>query len=350
MAMAKSGSRATDAAVGAAVLNELLKRRGPVALTEAARRLGVPVARVRREMQGLAEAGCQFVEHAPSGVVLVKTGLSVWEDYLRWRLKAPRGERMIQVYRQTASTQDVGRRIAAHGGAQADGALIVADYQRAGRGRLGRKWYAPAGTCVLFSLVHAPRRTCGAAFSADRLVLATSVALARGLEVAAAPAPLEVQIKWPNDLVVGGRKIGGILVETVDAEGPRAKDPGGGTPLAVIGVGLNVSLDIGALPAGVVDEPNAVTSLVHQGVEVDRLLVLAEAVTAMEAALGQEDLNPLLDAWRQRSVLLGQRVSARCGGRTFRGEVMDLDPLDGLVLRTAGGEMVHLSAQTTALG
>ena len=149
--MAKGAAKPIDAALGAAVLHELLTRHEPVTLAELSRTLRLPMTRVRREVDRLVEAGCEIAEHPQSGVALVKSALGVWEDYLRWRLKAPGDKRVIQIYRQTASTQDVARRIATRGGVGADGAIAVADHQRAGRGRLGRKWYAPPGSCVLFS-------------------------------------------------------------------------------------------------------------------------------------------------------------------------------------------------------
>lgn len=300
----------------------------------------MPVARVRRELQRLIEAGCEIAEHPQGGVALVKTGLGSWEDYLRWRLDAPAGERTIQVYKQTASTQDVVRRIAARRDVTVDGAIVVADHQRAGRGRLGRKWYAPAGSCALFSMLCAREARGAEMLSPDRLVFATSVAVARGMEAAAEPASLQVQIKWPNDLMVGGRKIGGILVEVAEIKGGR---------VAVIGVGINANLDVAHLPAGAVADPKGVTSLRNEGIEVDRLAVLAESLVAMDAVLVQKETEPLLGEWRQRSLLLGRRITARSAGRTYRGEVMDIDPMDGLIVRTASGEHVHLSAQTTTI-
>ena len=142
--------------------------------------------------------------------------------------------------------------------------------------------------------------------------------------------------------MVGGRKIAGILVEAAERKGA-------GVTAAIIGVGINVALDVADLPVGAVDDPKAVTSLSDQGITVDRLAVLAEALAAIDAVLGQEETKPMLEEWRQRSVLLGQRITAQSSGRRYRGEVMDLDPLDGLILRTASGEQVHLSAQTTTI-
>jgi len=364
--MGKCVANGTDAAIDPALLHALLSTGEPAAVPDLAARLRRSTAWVVRQLQRLTEAGCQITTHPQRGVSLVRSGLAVWGDYLRWRLPSADRPPIIQVYRQTASTQDVARRIVSRGGRDADGALAVAEYQTAGRGRLGRKWYGPAGSCVLFSHVCAPLplmpRLKPAArspepwpLSPDRLVFATSVALARALEAAAAPHPLSVQIKWPNDLLIDGRKLAGILVEVVEGTGAgtKARSPKPQAPMsssaAINGVGINVLLDHANLPPGVVDDPAAVTSLAAQGLTVDRLRVLAECAAGMRHALAADDLTSLLADWRQRSVLLGRCISARCGRRVYRGEVIDLDPLEGLILRLQSGQPAHLSAQSTTL-
>ena len=255
---------------------------------------------------------------------LVRTGPGVWADYLRHVLGP---HRHVEVYRRLGSTQDAARRLARTMPTRCDGAVVVADEQTAGRGRLGRAWLSPPGTAVTFSTLF--RTTLDAV---DRLTFATSVALCEALAPPLAAAGHDCRIKWPNDLYVGDRKLAGILVEQAD-------------DLAVLGVGINVSLDPDTLPPEL--QPVA-TSLAALGVDLDRLAVLAVVLRALDRALRDTPEAQLLDAWRSRCHLIDREASFVCDGRPVTGTVVDLDPHLGLVVRRSTGEMVHLPAAVTS--
>ncbi len=277
----------------------------------------------------LRDAGCDLSSHLQQGTTLNDAGLGVWADYLHHR--DGDASRIIEVYQQTASTQDLVRRIIERSPAQADGALTIADEQTAGRGRLGRKWLAPAGTALTFSRAVVSRE-----IGVDCLTLAGAVATARAIE-AATPTPIDLRIKWPNDILVDGRKLAGILVESFEVNGASA---------AVIGVGINVSLQPDQLPADVRD---TATSLIACGQRVHRLRLLAEIVAQTDAALRAADLTDLVDQWRQRSTLLGHDVTLQTNGERLDGHVLDLDPTAGLIVRTHDGTIRHLHAATTTV-
>lgn len=261
-------------------------------------------------------AGCTFDD---SGA-LVETGLGVWVDYLQRRDL----QRHVAVYRQTRSTQDIARGLVEQLGGRADGAVVLTDAQSAGRGRLGRPWVAPPGGALLMS-----RACAGGDLRGDRLFLATAVAAARAIEQVTRP-PLGVQIKWPNDLLYDGRKLAGILVEAFSTSGQSA---------AVIGIGVNVNA---APPLATA----TATSLRDCGRPIDRLALADALMMQLDAALGADEAE-LLDAWRSRSTLLSAQVELISGGHHISGEVIDLDPADGLVVRTNDGAMLHLPAATT---
>ncbi|MEX0654025.1 MAG: biotin--[acetyl-CoA-carboxylase] ligase [Phycisphaeraceae bacterium] len=316
------------------LLDALLHAREPATVEALALQSGQPAKVILRELGRLRAAGCELAEHPQHGVRLRTAGLSVWRDYLEWRGKP----RQVEVYRQTGSTQEAGRRLLAAHGRAADGALVIADAQTAGRGRLGRRWFAPAGKALTFS------RVCCAAGEAagtvDRLTFATSVALAEALDRWLAGVA-RVDVKWPNDICVGGRKLAGILVETV-------REQGGGTA-AVIGIGLNVHVQASDLPA---DEPGLrerVTSLAMLGAAGDRLAVLADVADAVDTALRDTAVDDLLARWRQRCTMLHQHVTLQSDGRRVAGQVLDLDPHAGLIVRLDTGELVHLPAATTSV-
>jgi len=312
--------------------------------------LGQSLGQVLSHLEGLVDAGCLIQRHPHEGVRLERSGLSVWADYLHWVDRERHLPTTYEVYARIGSTQDAARRLIESKGHRADGAVVAADFQDAGRGRLGRRWLAPAGTAVLFS------RCCvgppGAAIpSTDRLVLAASVAVATAVERVAAPSGLDVTIKWPNDILAGDRKLAGILVERFRPRRPPTPDhlPVATLDLpvqaqaAVIGIGINVGLTPKLLPPELRER---VTSLAMCNRHVDRLAILTESIWQLDAALAT-DAGELLRQWRRRSPIVNQRVRLKNSGRSIEGQVIDLDPSDGLIVRSDLGSIVHLPAATT---
>lgn len=213
------------------------------------------------------------------------------------------------------------------------GTLVVADHQTAGRGRLDRSWETPPGTALTFSAVVDP----GLA-DADWPLLPLGTALAVA-DAVAQVAGLTVDVKWPNDLLVTGedgeqRKVCGILLERV--AGP------GGTPVAVIGIGINVSTAAEDLPV-----PTA-TSLGIAGADVDRTALLGAVARALAAVLQTLRRNPLevLERYRRECDTVGREVTVSLpGGETLTGTATGLDRNGRLIVseRAIGaGDVVHV--------
>ena len=177
--------------------------------------------------------------------------------------------------RLTDSTNERAKQLAAAGAPH--GTLVTAGEQTAGRGRQGRAWTAAPGEALLLSLVLR---------SLDELLpLRAAVAVAESI-------PVRAQIKWPNDVLVGGRKLSGILVEGRPQEG-----------WVVLGIGLNVSTT--EFPE---ELREIATSLVLAGASVSRDEVLNALLTALDRWLG-EPAEEVLSAWRERDALLGTEVA-----------------------------------------
>jgi len=213
----------------------------------------------------------------------------------------------------TASTMDHARELA-HAGAP-HGALVTTAQQTAGRGRQGRAWSAPAGSSLLMSLIlrEAPAL----------LPLAAAVAVA---EACATPA---AAIKWPNDVLVDGRKVAGILAEGRPQEG-----------WWVLGIGVNVALDPADLPPELRDTA-ATLGRAPDGVEP----FLADLLGALERAL-TAPAEQLLDAWRARDALAGREVRWNAGAGIARG----VDGEGRLVIELADGGRTALNAGEVHLG
>jgi BirA family biotin operon repressor/biotin-[acetyl-CoA-carboxylase] ligase len=206
-----------------------------------------------------------------------------------------------------------------------DGLVAVADHQTAGRGRLDRRWEAPPGSSLLVSvLLRLP--VGGDGF---RLVMAASVALAEAVETTAGIA---AGLKWPNDVVVGDRKLAGLLAERVD-------------DALVVGAGCNVNWD--AFGPELVETATACN--LESGRPVDRDALLEAYLAGLAARLGAP--ARVLDAYVARLGTVGRRVRIeRGGGAVLEGVATDLDPSGALLVRDASGvlhtvtvgDVVHL--------
>lgn len=312
------------------ILNALLRADDVIDIRHLASDLHYSDMDIRDCIARLQVDGCEF-DHNAQGIRLVNAGLGTWSDFLK-----PVSS-LTQVYQQTASTQDALRRLIEHHGSQADGAVVVSDSQSAGRGRMGRQWLAPPRRCLLFSRAWVGHNQ-DPIHTINRLTFSTAVAMAIGIE---SVTNLNVSIKWPNDLLIDGKKLAGILVETMTLPN--------GQLAAMIGVGINVKLnqtDIRSMPREVQDIP---TSLALLDQSIDRLLVLYAVLDALNVALKETDTEKILDAWRQRSMLIGQHVTIHHNAKTYRGTVIDLDLVEGLVLRTDHGSVVHLPAVSSTI-
>ena len=209
--------------------------------------------------------------------------------------------------------------LAAAGAGAAEGLLVLADEQSAGRGRHGRSWSAPAGSSLLLSLLVRPVVPPA---SLSLLPLLTGLVLAKTM--ARHLPDVDVGLKWPNDLLVGGRKAAGILVE-------------GAAGAAVVGVGINVDWRGVDRPA---ELDGAVSLAEAAGHDVDRWRLLAGVLGVFSRRYDQWQELPaaFLDGYRQRSATLGQvvRVTLLDGGQV-QGEAIDVDRNGALVVSTPTG-------------
>ena len=214
--------------------------------------------------------------------------------------------------RETGSTNDHARALAEAGAPH--GTLVTADAQSAGRGRQGRTWSAPGGHALLFSLVlrGAP----------PLLPLAAAVAVAEACGDVA-------RIKWPNDVLLDGRKVAGILVEARPQQA-----------WAVLGIGVNVAVRVADLPP----ELHASAGTLGRRPE-DREEVLAAVLVALEPALALET-EALLDRWRARDALTGRPVHWSGG----HGIAAGIDGGGRLLVAVPGGGRTALDAGEVHLG
>jgi len=235
------------------------------------------------------------------------------------------------VYRPSVtSTNDLARALAAQGAPA--GTLVLAEEQTAGRGRLGRTWLAPTGTSLLLTLIFRPTLLPTQAF---RLAMLCSLATARAMEAATA---LPIHLKWPNDLVLRGKKLGGVLSES-SLTGERLD-------FVIVGLGLNVNLDVSTLPEIAATATSLSAAL---GRPVARLPLLQRLLQEIEA--GYHDVaqgEALRDSWAARLSTLGQMVRVS-GGTEDEGLAEGVDADGALLLRRADGTLGRIAVGDVTL-
>jgi len=235
------------------------------------------------------------------------------------------GQRLFY-YTEIGSTNDAARALAVCG--EAEGTVVYSDYQRLGRGRGARRWLSPPGRDLLFSLVLRPR---GEPRSALPLTLAVAAAAAAELS---RHTGAEVGVKWPNDLICGGRKLAGILAEA-------AVRPGG-TAWAVVGMGLNVNAAAGELDPSL--RQTATTCRILRGAPLERARLFAGLLAAIETAYERfraEGFGALVASYSARHVLSGRAVRYARDGVPRVADVLGVASDGALAVRERGSGEAH---------
>ncbi len=232
--------------------------------------------------------------------------------------------RSISYHESAGSTMDVARGDAEAGAPE--GALVVAEEQTAGRGRMGRSWLSPPGMGLYFTVILRP------AFDQLRyLAVIAPLAVCRAVEQTTG---LFTRIKWPNDVLVEGKKVCGVLAQSELADEE--------VRYLLLGVGVNVNLDVAAHP----EIRDIATSLrAELGREVPREEVLAVTLNHLETlyeALRRGEVVSV--GWKKRLDTLGKPVRVQTAGGTEEGVAVDADSDGALILRRDDGSHVRLDA------
>lgn len=236
---------------------------------------------------------------------------------------------LLEYHSRIDSTNTRAAQLAALGAPQ--GTVVLADFQTAGKGRLGRSFYSPAASGIYLSLLLRP---CCHASELMHLTCAVAVAMCDALEEATGCRP---GIKWTNDLVMGMKKVGGILTElSICADGT--------VETAVVGIGINCC-------QGETDFPEDIRSIAtslsaHTGKKVDRSAVAAAMIRHLhhmsEGLLSQK--AAVMDRYQRDCITIGQQVSVLRGEEIFHGKAVGLDRDGGLLLQLPDGQTCCVSS------
>lgn len=293
-----------------------------------AHQLGVTRAAVSARIQELRALGYEIEASPHEGYRLQDCPDLLHADDLLSRLgKTKIVGRDIRVFKETTSTNDVAEKLASD--RVKEGVVIFAESQSKGRGRLGRKWISPSRKGLWFSVLLRPELRPS---EATRFTIAAATALCRAIR---AETGLSPEIKWPNDILIRGKKVAGILTE-LKAELDRLR-------YLILGIGVDVNLNASELSD---DLRKVATSLkIEAGEPVDRAALAASILRELDrdyARLSAGQFEAVAEEWEESCNTLGRNVLIDVAGRKFQGRAECLDADGALLIRTQHGHLERI--------
>lgn len=285
------------------------------ALSEA---MGVTRAAVWKQMEQLRAQGFVIESVGRQGYRLTACPDTLMAPVIRRGLETVWAGREIVYLKSVDSTNRYARELASRGAAE--GTLVVADEQTAGRGRRGRGWISPAGEGVFMSLILRPQ-----AHPSQVAGLSLQAALATARAIAHVTG-LDARIKWPNDIVCGGKKVCGMLLE-MNADEQSVHD-------VVAGIGINVHQR--DFPPEIAQTAASLDLLT--GTSVNRAALVRAFLQEFETVSSMAQAGTLMDAYRERSATLAQRVQVIAPAEMFTGTALEVTDSGSLIVLDEQGQ------------
>lgn len=289
--------------------------------------LGCSRTAVWKHIDALREDGYAFEAVSKRGYRLLRAPHRLNEERLRDLLQTKTLGRSLHLFDTVDSTQTAAHHLVADGAPE--GTLVIAERQTSGRGRMGRSWHSPKGTGIYMSLVLKPRVPLQ---FTPQLTLLAAVALCRGIK---RHADVPIGIKWPNDLLIRGKKVSGILLES-NAEDERLR-------YIIAGMGIGVNLLPDDYPPELRD---IATSLaIETGRTIEREPLIADVLLELEelyALYHEQGFAPIRLMWEAYSASLNRPVRINSPQGVIEGIAEALDDSGGLLVRMPDGERLRV--------
>jgi BirA family biotin operon repressor/biotin-[acetyl-CoA-carboxylase] ligase len=290
---------------------------------------------VWKHMEELRSEGYEIEAVKKSGYRLISAPDRIGAAEILAGMETKRIGRVVHAYDSVTSTQLLAHQEATQGAPE--GTLVIADRQTGGKGRLGRVWHSPSGAGIWMTLILRPAIPIP---KAPQMTLLTAVAMARALRET---ADVPVQIKWPNDLFIRGKKVCGILTE-LNAEADRIN-------YLVIGIGLNVNTKREQIPEELAE---IATSLyLESGREYKRASIVQRFCLAFEQLYDhylEKGFAEIKAEWESLSFSLGKQVTVRTLHQTIYGKAVGLDAEGVLLVETADGQRHKVYSADVEIG
>lgn len=289
--------------------------------------LGISRTAVWKHIRVLKQRGYVIESYTKKGYCLREAPELLSEQAIEEGLSTKVVGRHIVYRERVDSTNNVAKKLADEGAPE--GTIVVAEEQTGGRGRIKRSFLSPFAKGVWFSLILRPNIP---PMEVSKMTLLAAVAVARAIRH---HGLTDCGIKWPNDILVKGRKMVGILTEL---NGSAEK-----VNYIIMGIGVNTGITAEDLPK---DLQSIVTSFAREGVRVSRLALLETLLKEIEGlyqTVCRDGFAPVLAEWRALSCMLGQDVTVTSIDKTFSGKAVDIDENGNLLVATSEGVEVVMA-------
>ena len=314
------------------ILEFLKKKNEYVSGEEISQHLGMSRQALWKHIQELRDAGYDIVAVPHLGYQLISSPDRLLPHELTHSLGTKLIGRKIYYFDHVSSTMDMAMQLSNKN--IPEGTLVIAESQTKGRGRLGRSWISPKYKGIYLSLILKPDILPA---NASIITLMTAVSICEGIRQISG---IEPQIKWPNDILIHNKKLGGILTELkaeLDA-----------TSFVIIGIGLNVNNDSDELVKEAISlkvakkglPADRQAGLLDRQENINRIELLQEILRKIEEnylILQKKGSQPILEKWRNYNVTLGRRIKVVCHKEHVEGEAVDIDRDGGLLVRRDSG-------------
>lgn len=249
---------------------------------------------------------------------------------IKWKLRTKVMGKGIISYKTVESTNDIAYELAEKG--INEGTVIMAEEQSKGKGRHGRQWVSPSKGGIYMSCIMRPEISPN---EIPRITLLAAIAAAEAIREATS---LEVLIKWPNDIIIDGRKLCGILTEM--------KAQQDSVDFVVVGMGINVNTPVSQLPKGASSLKEELRRRGERNMlsRVELAKKILEKLEEYYNLMKSEGFEPIIDIWKGLSAMLGSRVKVILPNRSFEGTAHDITPDGALIVRLETGVMERISS------
>lgn len=296
---------------------------------------GISRAAIWKHIENLRDIGYDIEAVPHLGYKLVSAPDALIPSEIKWKLKTKIFGRDIISYKKVDSTNDIAYHLAEKG--VKAGTVIIAEEQSRGKGRHGRQWVSPSKGGIYLSCILRPKIPPN---EIPRITLFAAVAVAKAIRDITS---LDVSIKWPNDLVLDGKKVCGILTEM--------KAEQDSVDFIILGIGINVNTPLKQLPKGSTSLKDELhNNNIKRGISrVELTKQVLERLEEFYSILERNGFEPIIDAWKGLSNMLGSRIKVILPGRTFEGLAHDINPDGALVVRLDSGILEKVSSGDVAM-
>jgi len=309
------------------VLEKLINNKGKrVSGEQLASELSVSRSAIWKHIKFLRDEGYMIDSSTNLGYSLVETPDTLNPGEIKAGLQTKVIGKEIKYFKETDSTNIIAREIAA---SVDEGTLVIAESQTAGRGRLGRKWISPEGG-IWLSIILKPKMQ---PQYASRITLLAGVCVAKTIRGFGLPA----KIKWPNDVLINGKKVCGILTE-IGAEVDLID-------YLIVGIGIDANVDTESFPEEIRDSSTSLKKETGKEINrVDFVRKLLEEFELLYLNFQKEGFPKILEEWRNMSATIGEWVKISTQARTIYGEAIGVDNEGALILETSDGQLEKIVA------